>query len=66
MYMISTIDEMNLKQKDVIIIFGPAGSGKGTLISAINGEQMKYVTKDKYKDYPELFSWQNSVIIPVD
>jgi len=38
-----TVKEMNLKDKDIFIVIGASRTGKGTLLSAMMGQTMKFM-----------------------
>ena len=44
-WMFAQVDEMQLQHKDVFIVLGPTRTGKGTLLTALKGVQMKLFRK---------------------
>lgn len=41
------IEELNLEQKDIFVIIGATRSGKGTLLTAIQGRKMSFFRKNE-------------------
>ena len=49
-WMFAQVDDMQLKNKDVFIVLGPTRTGKGTLLTALKGIQMKLFRKKDHQD----------------
>jgi Fe-S cluster assembly ATPase SufC len=62
------VQEMDLKNKKVLIFCGPSRSGKGTMIQCLKGTQMKLLRKsDLSKDMQEKLKISGiSIMCPVD
>lgn len=48
-WMFAQVDEMKLEEKDIFVVLGPTRTGKGTLLTALQGTKMKFFRK-KDKD----------------
>lgn len=60
---------MDLANKDVFIVIGPSRTGKGTLLTALQGETMKLVKKADVKDkkmFDSIAQTAQTVMTPVD
>ena len=44
-WMFAQVDDMHLEDKDIFIVLGPTRTGKGTLLTALQGVKMKFVKK---------------------
>lgn len=44
-WMFAQVDEMKLQDKDIFIVLGPTRTGKGTLLTALKGIEMKLFRK---------------------
>ena len=40
-----SVDKMNVEDKDIAVVIGPTRAGKGTLLSALKGQKMKFFEK---------------------
>ena len=61
------VNDMNLADKDVLILIGPSRAGKGTLLSALQGNKMKLVDVDSDEESEVLHNAATSkVMAPVD
>ena len=41
------VDKMEVKEKETFIVIGASRTGKGTLLSALHGANIKYLVKNK-------------------
>ena len=63
---------MKLENKDIFIVIGPSRTGKGTLLAALQGHNMKFVTKNNKTDEKltkcsvALSSASKSFMAPID
>lgn len=46
-FMFSHVDDMKLQQKDVLVVIGQSRTGKGTLLSALQGNSIKLFKRKK-------------------
>ena len=49
-WLFDSVDSLNIKDKDILIVIGPSRAGKGTLLTALKGVEMKFFKKGDIKD----------------
>lgn len=48
--MFEQVDQMELEGKDIFIVLGPTRTGKGTLLTALQGVQMQLFRRKDWED----------------
>jgi ABC-type lipoprotein export system ATPase subunit len=48
-WLFDCVDQLALEDKDIMIVVGPSRAGKGTLLSALQGAEMKFFKKNDAK-----------------
>lgn len=48
-WLFNSVDELGLENKDILLVVGPSRAGKGTLLAALNGTEMKFFKKGDAK-----------------
>ena len=66
-WMFAQVDEMKLEEKDIFVVLGPTRTGKGTLLTALQGTKMKFYRK-KDVDQTDVGkeAYQKFFMAPVD
>jgi len=49
-WMFGKVDQLELEGKDIFVALGPSRTGKGTLLSALQGYKMKIFRRNKVKN----------------
>ena len=44
-WLFDCVDSLGLEDKDILVVVGPSRAGKGTLLTALNGVEMKFYKK---------------------
>ena len=60
------VDQLNLANKDVIVVIGPSRSGKGTLLAALQGSKMGLVCAEEQDGDEFQAAAVNMVMAPID
>jgi len=60
------VDEMQIENKDVIVVIGPSRSGKGTLLAALEGVKMGLVCAEDQEGEEFENAAVNMVMAPID